>query len=543
MAIRGSLSEASIADVVQLLAIGRKTGCLAVAGRNSLGRIYFDEGIIAHASILNRNDRLGDMLVRSRRLDPIELASALAEQNGSEGPRLGETLVRRGLVSAEEIERMIRIQIEEAVYTLFTWTRGSFHFEPDELPHPSDIRVALNAENVLLEGARRVDEWALIEKRIPSSEMVFSLDRTHGDPEATSLTDEQRGIIPLLDGSRSVTDIAGEAGLSDFEATKALFGLVQAGYARHEGRKRDPRLDVDVTSLATRRALANALYRARMLTEAEQEFERLAKDDPDDGDARFRLACVHLRLGKHRRAARGLMKSIELSGGWAGGYQNLALALEAQGRLADALLAVEEGLHLEPENRPLLLSRAILLTRVSDVSAACTAFEKFEAPTAGGTSKPASYYAYSIVALAAVGRLEEAKSRADSGRLSYPRHSAIAVNAAAVAEHLGESAGAERLYRRALELDPNLPQAQRGLAEILVRRGRYEDAHGLLGQLSASGHAGPEVGFLLGQVAYRLGDRGAALDQWKATLELDPDHHAARTHLELLEASGPPIDP
>ena len=61
MAIRGSLREASLPDVLQLLAMGKKTGCLSVTHRNSFGYIYFDRGRIAYASIVNRRDRLGDL--------------------------------------------------------------------------------------------------------------------------------------------------------------------------------------------------------------------------------------------------------------------------------------------------------------------------------------------------------------------------------------------------------------------------------------------------------------------------------------------------
>ena len=50
MAIKGSLKEASLPDVLQLLALGKKTGCLAVADRQNFGYIYFDEGRICYAS-------------------------------------------------------------------------------------------------------------------------------------------------------------------------------------------------------------------------------------------------------------------------------------------------------------------------------------------------------------------------------------------------------------------------------------------------------------------------------------------------------------
>jgi hypothetical protein len=228
MAIKGSLREASLADVLQLLALGRKTGCLSVSDRNSFGRIYFDRGAITHATIVNRRDRLGDLLVKNGILPPDELEAAVREQSGPGAPRIGEILVARGSITREELHRFIRVQIEEAVYFLFTWNQGSFYFEPEEMPPATETLVAINPESVLLEGARRVDEWTLIEKKVPSADIVFRLDSTHGDPSAEELTIDQRRILPLLDGRRSVAEVIEESGLMEFETCKAIYGLVQA---------------------------------------------------------------------------------------------------------------------------------------------------------------------------------------------------------------------------------------------------------------------------------------------------------------------------
>ncbi len=68
---------------------------------------------------------------------------------------------------ANQINDQIRVQIEEAVYFLFTWTEGTFNFEPDLRPEMQDFLVSIRPDALLLEGARRVDEWSLIEKKIP----------------------------------------------------------------------------------------------------------------------------------------------------------------------------------------------------------------------------------------------------------------------------------------------------------------------------------------------------------------------------------------
>ena len=134
MAIKGNLREAGLPDVLQLLAMGQKTGCLSLTDRSSFGYIYFDRGRITYASIVNRRDRLGDLLVKNGLLRAEDLAAAIDEQGRSPGERLGEILVRRGNITREQLQQFIRIQIEEAVYFLFTWNQGSFQFEPDQRP-------------------------------------------------------------------------------------------------------------------------------------------------------------------------------------------------------------------------------------------------------------------------------------------------------------------------------------------------------------------------------------------------------------------------
>jgi len=76
MAIKGSLKEASLTDVIQLLFMGRRTGCLSVADRQRHGSVFFEEGWIIYAAIVNRRDRLGDLLVRSGRITAEQLQHA-----------------------------------------------------------------------------------------------------------------------------------------------------------------------------------------------------------------------------------------------------------------------------------------------------------------------------------------------------------------------------------------------------------------------------------------------------------------------------------
>ena len=54
----------------------------------------------------------------------------------------------------------------------------------------------------------RVDEWGLIEKKIPSFDLIFIVDRDRARASATpSSTEVQERLLPLLDGSRDVNQV------------------------------------------------------------------------------------------------------------------------------------------------------------------------------------------------------------------------------------------------------------------------------------------------------------------------------------------------
>src|SRR5919107_741475 len=226
MAIKGSLKEASLPDVIQLLFLGRRTGCLALADRHNFGTIYLDEGQITFATIVNRRDRLGDLLVRKGRITAEQLEKAIAAQEDDREHKLGEILVGLGTLSRAELEDYMRLQIEEAVYYLFTWTSGTFNFEAGVRPESEDFLISISPEALLLEGARRVDEWSLIEKKIPSFDLIFDFDRKKVAESEVELTREQQIVAELLDGRRDVASVIDESGLGGFDVGKTIYGMI-----------------------------------------------------------------------------------------------------------------------------------------------------------------------------------------------------------------------------------------------------------------------------------------------------------------------------
>lgn len=233
MAIEGPLRELGVHDVFQLLDLSRKTGTLVVYSelRDNAGTVLFENGKIVSASIKSNPHRLGDLLVRSGRLTDADMAMARAAQDAGDTRRLGEILVALGLITPKEIERQVRLQIEAVVFELMSWAEGFFRFE-DGLDEESlhEASVPLSTESLLMEGARRIDEWSRIAHRVPNLSVVPELSPADADhPAQLDLLPSEWQVLAMIDGSHDLRAIAAAVAMSDFEVARIVYGLVSTG--------------------------------------------------------------------------------------------------------------------------------------------------------------------------------------------------------------------------------------------------------------------------------------------------------------------------
>jgi tetratricopeptide (TPR) repeat protein len=538
MAIKGSLKEASLPDVIQLLFLGRRTGCLALADRQNFGTIYFDEGHITYATIVNRRDRLGDILVRSGRITAGQLQEAVNRQGGERERKLGEILVQQGAISREDLQHYIRVQVEEAVYYLFTWNSGTFNFEAGGQPERDDVLVRINPEYLLLEGARRVDEWSLIEKKIPSFDLIFAVDGAHIGESAPELSAQQRVLVPLLDGTRDVTQVMEESGLIEFEAGKALFGLITAGFAHRVGTSAASAPRVNESRVDEHRNLGIAFYKAAMLDEALREFRRVAELRPADAGAAFFLGLIALRQARWEEAVGCFRQAIEKGGSRPPALHNLGLALERMGRLDEAETAYGDAAGRAREDARIMLGWAVVALRRGEYQVAQGRLARSR-ELAGAKPVPPLWYWASTLASIGQDDAETALRSAEEGAAAYPASAVLGNNLAVLRELQGDVAGAEAMLRAALAEDASLPQISKNLADILYRTGRYDDARDAY---ERAAKLAPELGddlyFKLGNIAYRRRDHERARESWRRATELNPGHELARANLEMLGAAS-----
>lgn len=243
MAIEGPLRELGIHDVFQLLDLARKTGVLRVTSelRQNGGTVYFDSGAVIAAEIQSNPHPLGSLLVRMGKLAEADFHRARDMQTSGDRRRLGDVLVAIGAISRKELERQVRAQVEEVIFELMGWSEGYFSFTEaalDDVPAQATVRIPTEA--LLMEAARRIDEWSRIESKIPHLGVVPRLVAPDGsDAGPMDLRPAEWEVLTAVDGVRDVRELASVTRRSEFDVARTLFGLGTAGVIMLN----DPRYD------------------------------------------------------------------------------------------------------------------------------------------------------------------------------------------------------------------------------------------------------------------------------------------------------------
>ena len=169
MAFQGSLKELPLPDIIQLVSVSGKTGKFTLTRDRDRGFIYLKNGQMVHSLV-------GDLIG------------------------------------------------EEAIYALAIWNQGEFQFTPGE--EPDRQTITKSNTNLLMEAARRLDEWRVLSKKVPSVEYVPELLARENRHEQVTLNPNEWMLITKIDGHRSIVDIGRALNMSSFEVAKILYGMI-----------------------------------------------------------------------------------------------------------------------------------------------------------------------------------------------------------------------------------------------------------------------------------------------------------------------------
>lgn len=256
MAFQGSLKELALPDIIQLVSVSGKTGKFTLTRDAERGLIYLKNGQMVHAAL---------------------------------GELIGE----------------------EAIYSLAIWNSGEFQFTPAEEPERQTI--SKSNTNLLMEAARRLDEWRVLSKKIPSVDHVPELLARENRHEQVTLNPHEWMLVTRIDGHRSIADIGRVLNMSSFDVAKILYGMVTGELVQLKKKaKVDDEASSELVELAGRiRAIAEELIGQSGRKTVEKHFLH-ALDGIMSGDGHRAVDTMIDEFEKTASLLRGLAVTEQL---------------------------------------------------------------------------------------------------------------------------------------------------------------------------------------------------------------------------------------
>ncbi len=353
MAIQSSIEELGLFDLFQVLHMNGKTGRLIITdvdgSREAI--ILFEGGSVCMASIHDRSPRsIVDLLEEWGVADSgsiAEIEKALPKHKS-----LIECLEALGISSSNHLENFFGSRIRESVYDIFKWEKGDCRFIDEDLDERREVIVRLNTENLILEGARRIDEWSNIKNKVPSRHSVFMLCQGNEEGQALNLKPREWEILSLIDGQRSVNEINDKVGEELFTTSKLIYGLVVMGVIDLVTDDIDSEVGAGNEERIEELLRKGRNYYSRLnLEKAAAEFEKAMQIDQNNFEALRMLGEIYYKMD----------------------------------RLSEALIYLRKAREMRPNNQKTIFIKGYLHARLGEVELAIAEWEELREKT--GNSK------------------------------------------------------------------------------------------------------------------------------------------------------------
>lgn len=221
--LQGSLASFKLSDVLTLLSAARKSGTLMLAGYGRHSYVLFSNGALVYAGSDQEKFRLGSLLLRKKKITRDQQQDIDAVMR-VQGGRFGQIAIRKGILTEEELHESLKVQVSEVVYDAFVWTEGTFRFNEDlQLPDYA-VTIAVDLSNLMMEGARRIEEWEKVAQLLPDDSVVFRVVSAPKDDKITLSADEWK-VLFLVNGQRTLAELVAEAEDDALNVYRIIYGL------------------------------------------------------------------------------------------------------------------------------------------------------------------------------------------------------------------------------------------------------------------------------------------------------------------------------
>jgi curved DNA-binding protein CbpA len=514
--MNGSLSEGVLPGILKELYVGRRTGVLQLARGDERHGLQFRKGVIVRGETSVQQQQLGETLVRQGVLgaDDLERATQVVVR---EGRRLGVVLQELGLIDKQRMEDGLALQVRGILHAALAWGEGHYVFEerPVQDTLDSEVTLKLPTGELILEAVRLVQDPDVVHYALGDLNRVLGLS---SDPllrfQHVTLSPMDGYILSRIDGTLSAREVIQMIPLPPADAERSLFGLLSTGVVEYLPLPPKPAPPPD----ARRTAPPPAVVQVR------------AAEPPAPAAASRQEGAASSALDLRRREILDAFEGLKAKTH----FEVLEIPKASnEAQVKDAYFRLARKFHPDTHHDPSLADLRdkieaifIRLGEAYEVLRDRNKRSSYESDLAsrmprGPTGSPRDAPAEAVLDPAAESRLaEESIRRAEKCLIEEKYWDAIQLLEPAIPAAAGKWKSRARLgLARAYLKNPLWLKRAEEQLQAIVR----EDPHN------------PEAYFLLGTLYKQGGLRSRAVSMLRKALEAKPDHEQAASELAALE--------
>src|SRR4051794_40897648 len=215
--MEGDMREFPLADILQFISLGSRTGMLEIVRRDGTFGVIFTNGTIT--GLTADGWSLAQELRDSGLISADVLTGLLAQHSSIQDLR--GSILTSGYMNAEEWTSFVSRQVERLLYSLFDVRDGRFRFRQSAPIEGQWLPVRVSADRAVLEGTRWSETWSRAVEAIPSRQSRFV--RSNRAPRSNvRLNQTQWRVIVSTSEPGTLTQIASRAILSEVDVIESL---------------------------------------------------------------------------------------------------------------------------------------------------------------------------------------------------------------------------------------------------------------------------------------------------------------------------------
>lgn len=247
MPLQGNLRDFSTTQLLNLINLSGRTGTLTIfegvktGEKDAMGgekmapgaekaSVVFRSGKLVLANVNGQAGGLVAVLNKAGKLTNDQARIIGERAKNTSDKALALLLINASYVSQSDIVTCIKQHILDIVYTLLVWNQEVFRFDDNLLPPGDRIMVPIDLENVIIEGARRIQQEKELTEHLPNLDMALKFPENPREKfQGIHLSVEEWRVVSFVNPKNTIRQIAKANNMSEIEIRRIVYGLEQAG--------------------------------------------------------------------------------------------------------------------------------------------------------------------------------------------------------------------------------------------------------------------------------------------------------------------------